>query len=154
MSGLHNGSGAECPARPALALILDGVDGTLGSPVNVLAKIARIKNNWLDLGATDLEGTKHLLGFFLGLGREHVVAESEGVLLIVPLLNLVILLLKDLKSVHVLLFGAEAETLGADVSLESLMKLMNMLSLLMESEAEHGGSLRQMHHFFKVFILL
>jgi hypothetical protein len=69
------------------------------------------------------------------------VAESEGILLIVPVFDLVILLFEDFESEVVLLFSTEAKSLRVHVSLESLMKLMNLLPLLMEAEAEHGGCL-------------
>jgi len=132
-----------------LGLVLDGVDGTLSSPVLGIGKVALIEEKWLGVGVIDL-GTKHLLGLLLGHGGEHVVAESERALSVVPELDLVVLLSEDLESVNVLLFGTEAEAIGVHVSLESLMKLMSVLFLLVETEAEHSGCLGKVHHLLEV----
>jgi len=140
VSKLGDGGSSESPARSTLGLVLNGVNSTLGSPVDGLGEVAVIEVSWFGVGVIDL-GTKHLLGLLLSHGGEHVVSESEGVLIVVPEVDLVVLLLEDRESVHVLLLGTVAEAVSGDMGLESLVELMSVLSLLMETEAEHGGSL-------------
>ena len=82
------------------------------------------------------------------------MSKSERVLLVVPVVDLVLLLGEELESVQVLILGTEAESLVVDVSLELLVKLKLVLLALMETEAEHSGSLGKLQHLGKFFCLI
>ena len=83
----------------------------------------------------------------LGHGREHVVAKSEGALLVVPVINVGVLGLEQLVSELVLLSGSERKSLCLNMGSELISKLDSGLVLLEEVlESENGSSLNEVHH--------
>lgn len=78
------------------------------------------------------------------------MGESEGVLLVVPVLDLGILLLEELVSEVVLLFGSIAESKGLHMGVELLVKLGSSIVLGL-MEAKDGGAFPEVLHFKRDF---
>jgi len=118
VSTLDSAGGGEGPAGTASGLVLDGVDGTLGSPVDGVGEVGGVEN--LDvLGLVGLDsGTEELSVLLMGPGGELVVADGEGVLLGVLGLDELILDGELLKSELVLLGGAVGNTVLVEMGLE------------------------------------
>lgn len=149
VSTLDGAGGGEGPAGTASGLVLDGVDGTLGSPVDLSGEIGGVENlHVLDgvvLGALEAE---ELLVLLMGPGGELVVAELEGVLSGVDLLDLLVLDGELLKSELVLLGGAEGNTelveMGLEVGLEG-GEVVVLVALLGLDASESGGLAEELH---------
>ena len=100
-------------------MVLDGVDGTLGSPVDL-----SIVGLWEGDVVSDLtllsSVTEELLVLEFGPGGHEVVSDGEVGLLSVDLVDLGILLGEEVESEVVLLFGSEVESVSGDVLDEGL----------------------------------
>eukprot|EP00047_Mylnosiga_fluctuans_P019227 m.80297 g.80297 ORF g.80297 m.80297 type:complete len:442 (-) comp8035_c0_seq2:29-1354(-) len=98
---LERASGGERPARAALALVLDGGDGTLGAPVDITG--VDLREGDLVADARGVEGAE-VGGLELSQGEisELVHANGEGVLaslgLSVVLVDVVDVVLEDLEA--------------------------------------------------------
>ena len=128
-------------------MVLDSVDTTNRSPVNAtIGDLALIEDSWL-FGWFLWDSSHVLLVLGLGHGREHVVAKSEGALLVVPVINVGVLGLEQLVSELVLLSGSERKSLCLNMGSELISKLDSGLVLLEEVlESENGSSLNEVHH--------
>jgi len=103
-----------------LSLVLDGVDSTLGSPVDGSGGSLWERDDVLLL-LDSLESKKSLV-LRIGEGGEHVVSNGEGVVWVrVDLLVLLLLLVEDSKSELVLLGGTVGDSVHRDVLDESLL---------------------------------
>jgi len=145
---LKSAGGGESPAGTALSLVLDGVNGTLGSPVDLSRVLGVIEDdNVLGLVGLDL-GTEELLVLLMGPGRHVVVANSEGGLLGVDLLDLSILDSELLKSELVLLGGTVHDTELVEMGLEGLLdgvEVLLLVALLGVDTSVSGGLAEELH---------
>ena len=144
VSSLVGEGGGEGPAGTALSLVLNWVDGTLGSPVN---------GSWgIDLG--ELNGvlggeegsllvSEESLVLGVGPGGHEVVSDGEVGVLLVDLLDGGILLGVLVESEFVLGVGSEGESVGGNVLNEGLLDLSTKLFL----GAEESGHLAKFVHF-------
>ena len=80
VAALNGGGGGESPAGTARALVTDGTDGTLGSPVDGGVELGLINEvgGGLELGHVLVSETAELGLLLLGHGGEHVVADGGG----------------------------------------------------------------------------
>ena len=148
MSTLDGASGGEGPAGTASTLVLDWVDGTLGSPVDGVRQVAGIELLEVHVLVLSDLVTEKLLVLLIGPGGELVVAENEAGLLVVVLLNLGILGGEDLHSELVLLLGGEGETLVIEVSVELGLHWVNLSVVVAElgvGTHESGGFADRQH---------
>jgi len=105
---LNGGGGREGPAGTALTLVLDGVDGTLGSPVDGVGEVVGGEgdNGGLVNGLGSLVSEESLV-LILGPGGELIVSNGEGVLGVgVDLVDLSILLGVESESELVLFLSS------------------------------------------------
>ena len=104
-----------------MSLVLDWVDGSLGSPVDGGGEVGGIED--LDGGGGGLSlVSEESLVFVLGPGGELVVSDGEGVVLVsVDLLVLGVLLVEEGESEGVLLLGSVGDTVFGEVLDESLL---------------------------------
>jgi hypothetical protein len=115
MMSLEGGDGGESPAWTALSLVLDGVDGSLGSPVDGGGEAGLVKELNVSLSLLSSE-SEVLLELVLSHGGEHVVSNSEGVLWVRVDDNVLgILGGEDGKSELVLLGGSVGKSVLGDV---------------------------------------
>jgi len=146
---LDGGGGREGPAGSALSLVLHGVDGSLGSPVDGVGEVLGVE----DGGLGELKGggglvSEESLVLEVGHGGELVVSDGEGVLGGVDLLDLLVLLGELLESEVVLLGGSEGESELGDVLDEVLVSLSGDGLLAEVVESEGGESLaKNVGHF-------
>jgi len=144
---LHGGNGGEGPAGTALSLVLDSVDGTLGSPVDLsikdfgveLLNLSVVHGGWLS--------GEDLLVLLMGPGGEFVVTENVRVLLSVDLVNFFVLDGELLKSEFVLLIGSIADTKSRNMLHVSLFDHGEVFRLLLTDDSSEGGSFANDVHF-------
>lgn len=139
---LNGAGGGESPAGTASGLVLDGVNGTLGSPVDGIGELGVIEDDNV-LGLVQLTlVAEDLLVLVVGPGGHEVVADGEGGLLSVDLLDLSILDGELLKSELVLLGGtvhdAELVEMSLELGLEG-SELVLLVALLGLDTSESGG---------------
>ena len=121
---LESGDGREGPAGSAVTLVLDLVDSSLGSPVDTGGKTSLLENSWLCSVVLVDSVSKESLELIIGPGRELVVANSEGVgLILVDLSKGGILGGEQAHSVLVLLLGAIAQAEVSHVNNEALLEV-------------------------------
>jgi len=132
-------------------LVLDWVDGTLGSPVDGVSKVGGVElNNVLvDLiGGWGLE-SEELFVLIMGPGGEHVVSNGEGVsLLSVDLSDLLVLLGEDLHSEVVLLLGSIGFSIGGEMLVEESLnsEFLRFVVAVVRLESEEGGGFAKVKH--------
>ena len=103
----NSSSGRERPARSTLSLVLDGVDCTLGSPVDFGGEVARVNESWGNVLLVHDLGSEESLVFISSPGGELVVSDGESVgLVTVDHLVFGILRLEDGQSEGVFLLGS------------------------------------------------
>lgn len=127
VSTLDGADSGEGPAGTASSLVLNGVDGTLGSPVNLSL------GGWLELDnvvSWGNSGTEKLLVLSISPGGELVVTKLEGGLLGVDLVDGLVLGGEELESELVLLLGAVGETVLLHVGGEGTLKSLHVGSSL------------------------
>jgi len=140
MSSFHGSGGGERPAGSALALVLDGGDGTLLGPVDGgLVGLGESHN--ILLGLLSLE-SEELLVLGIGPGGELVVSQSERVLLSVGLLDYGVLSGELLHSELELLLGSVRESVLSDVLVEGLLHLVGDGGLA----GEEARVAKKVHH--------
>jgi len=148
VSTLDGAGGGESPAGTASSLVLDGVNGTLGSPVDGVGEVGGIElNNVLGLVVLALVA-EELLVLVVSPGGHVVVADGEGVLLGVDLLDLSILDGELLKSELVLLGGTEGDAVLVEMGLEVLLdvgELVVLVAVLGLDTSESGGLAEELH---------
>ena len=151
---LNGGGGGEGPAGTALSLVLDGVDGTLGSPVNGVSEVVGGEDG--GLGELSVGGglvSEESLVLEVGPGGEHVVLEDKGVLGGVDLLDFGVGLGEEVESEVVLLLGSVGKSPLGDVLDEGLLGLEGNGLLADISKSHHGkGSTKCVHLFTKLII--
>jgi hypothetical protein len=127
---LKSAGGGESPAGTALSLVLDGVNGTLGSPVDGIGELGVIEDdNVLGVVLLTLEA-EELLVLLMSPGGHVVVGDGEGVLSGVDLLDLGILDGVLLKSELVLLGGTVHDTELVEMGLEASLDVVELVVLL------------------------
>ena len=116
VGALEGGDGGESPAGTAASLVLDGVDGTLGPPVDLsIVGLGELNNVLLRALAATHDGGE-LLG---GPGGELVVGKHVRSILGVVLVDEGVLLGEELHAEVVLLGGGERKAVLVHVSLEA-----------------------------------
>jgi hypothetical protein len=146
MVGLNGWGGRESPAWTALSLVLDGVDGTLGSPVDGGGKVGGIQNFVFDGLVLESLESEELLVLEVGDGGELVVSNGEWGLLGIDLCDFGVLLGELSKSEVEFLVGSEWETEGGDV-LEELWFEFSGEFLFTGEEADSGTVFADGLHF-------
>jgi hypothetical protein len=150
VSTFNGSGGGESPAWSALSLVLDGVDGTLGDPVDLGVEVLGVENSGFLLGEVSwLFETKESLVLEIGEGGELVVTEDERVLGGIDLLDLGVLLDEEVHSELVLLLGSVVETEGVDVLHEILLDLIRDCDLTDEKAEVSTGRAKHVH-FWKL----
>jgi hypothetical protein len=147
VSGLNGGSGGESPAWSTLTLVLDGVNGALGSPVNGVLEDWGIEGGVLGWLSGSLE-SEELLVLEVGHGGELVVTNGEWGLLRVDLGNGGVLLGELSKSELEFLISTVWETELGDVVVELGLEFSGVF-LLTGEEAESGTEFAGVMHFVK-----
>lgn len=101
-----------------MTLVLDRVDGALGSPVDSIGKVRSIENLRV-LGIVLLASVAEKLSVLvLRPGGEFVVGETEGILSGIVLFDIGVLKSELLETEVELFLGAEREAILSNVSLE------------------------------------
>ena len=126
-------------------MVLDGVNGTLGSPV-LGGSVGLWKVDVVGLVLSSLSGvSEELLVLGISPGGHEVVADGEVVLSGVDLLDLGVLLGEEAHSELELLLGSVGDSVFRHVLDESLLELEVVLGDGVVSEDSedvlHGGSL-------------
>jgi len=146
VSTLNSAGGGEGPAGTALSLVLNWVDGTLGSPVD-LSGVGFLEGNVVSWELTSLAlVTEELLVLEVGPGGHEVVSDGEVGLLSVDLVDLGILLGVEVESEVVLLFGSEVKTVSGDVLNEGLLDLHGDWLFAELGVTEVGGGFAEFVH--------
>ena len=142
VGSLKSTSGREGPAGAALALVLDGGDGTLGSPVDAVWSITDV-DDFHSVGVVWLAFESEEL-LVLVFGPVHHVVLPEGVLVLawvgVVLFDHGLVLLEDGLSELVLFQG--------QVGLSVLVQVGHVLEVAGGGEAEEGGGSK--FHLFNI----
>jgi len=130
-----------------LSLVLDGVHGSLGSPVDGVLEVGVIDelDFWDLLNGWHLESKKSLV-LLLSPSGELVVSNLESGLSSVDLLNLSILLGEDLESEHELFFGSIRKSELVQVSNEVLLEES---ALLVVAQVFHADGVAKEVHLKK-----
>jgi len=131
-----------------LSLVLDGVNGTLGSPVDGVSKVGVVEHGDVLRGVETGWGleSEELLVLLLSPGGELVVANGEGVSLLgVDLVDLLLLLLEDSHSEVVLLLGSVGFAEGGDVLVEGRFQLHLLLAVGRFDVKEASGFAKVKH---------
>ena len=146
VSTLNSAGGGEGPAGTALSLVLNWVDGTLLSPVdlNIVGLWEGLVVSWELTGLTSV--TEESLVLEVGPGGHEVVSDGEVGLLSVDLVDLGILLGEKTESEVVLLFGSEVETVSGDVLNEGLLDLHGDWLFAELGVTEVGGGFAEFVH--------
>jgi len=139
MSSLDGASSGEGPARSALTLVLDGVDGTSIDPVDGILEVGGVEDLGGLLVSIDL-GSEESLVLEVGVGGELVVTNGEGGLGRVDLLDLGGLLGEDVSSELVFLLGSVVETVEGHVVDESGLDLIRDSGFAVSSEVSVSGA--------------
>lgn len=138
-------------------MVLDWVDGTLGSPVDGFLEVLLGEDDNVLLLLNSLE-SEELLVFSISPGGEHVVSNGEGVVDIsVDLSVLGILLSEDVKSELVFLGGSVGVSVGGDVLDEGLFDLGGDEGVVVASlggDSEEGGGFAEVEHCFLYLIII
>jgi len=146
VSTLDGADGGEGPAGTASGLVLDWVDGTLGSPVN------GVLVGWLELDSVvglSNSGTEELLVLSISPGGELVVAKLEGGLLGVDLVDGLVLGGEELESELVLLLGSVRETVLLHVGGEGTLEVdetVSLVAVLGLDVGESSGFAEELHN--------
>jgi hypothetical protein len=123
MSSLNSAGGWESPAWSALSLVLDGVNGTLGSPV-LGGGVGWLKGNVVSDSLAGLTGiTEELLVLGSSPGGHVVVTDGEVLLSGVDLLDLGVLLGEEVHSELEFLLGSVRDSVFRHVLNEGLLEL-------------------------------
>lgn len=126
-------------------MVLDWVDGALGSPVDL-----SIVGLWEGDVVSDLTllslVTEELFVLEFGPGGHEVVSNGEVGLLSVDLVDLGILLGVEVESEVVLLFGSEVESVSGDVFDEGLLELHGDWLFAELGVTEVGGGFAEFVH--------
>jgi hypothetical protein len=120
VSTLHSSGGGESPAGTTLSLVLDWVNSTFSSPVNLSGlNSGLIEGLFLELSFV-WNSSHHSLGLILSHGGEHVVSNYEGVCWVgVDLVVFSILGSEDLHSEGVFFLGSVVDVEVGNVVHES-----------------------------------
>ena len=151
VSTLNGAGGRESPAGAASGLILDGVDGTLGSPVDLSLSGLGELDNVLGLSTA---ATKNSLVLGVGPGGELVVTKLEVSLLSVDLVDGSILGGVELISELVLLLGAVGEAEVDHVLLEGTLEglvLGRLLVAVVGLDTGPGGGFAEELHLYLIY---
>ena len=140
MSGLDGTSGREGPAGAAAALVLDGVDLALGSPVDGVSEVGGVQLGVRGAIVGSLLEAEDSGILLVAPGGELVVAELEAGLAVVNLCHGSIFGHEDLAAVLVLGLGAELEAVVSDVLIKCRAVLSGRLALV-HLESEKAGGL-------------
>lgn len=151
---LDGGDSREGPAGSALTLVLDGVDGSLGSPVDGSGdggvEVSDDGVSWELLWSLVSE---HSLELSIGPGGELVVSDGEGVGWVgVDSGVLHVLEGVDAKSELVLLFGSEGESVLSHVSDEGLLDGRDWGIVLAHVGSEKSGGSAEVLHCKQIII--
>jgi len=127
-------------------LVLDWVDGTLGDPVDRILKVGGVEDGSLLIREVSWSlVSEESLVLEVGPGGELVVSENERVLGSVDLVDLSILLGKEVHSEVELLLGSVGDTILGNVLHEGLLELNRDWGLA-GVDAEVGtGSAKHVH---------
>jgi len=126
-------------------LVLDSVDGSLGSPVD--GGIVGLGESGDVSDLTLLTSVTHeFLVLECGPGGHEVVSNGEVGLLSVDLGDLGVLLGEEVESEVVLLFGTEVESVSGDVFNEGLLDLHGDWLLAELGVTEVGGGFAEFVH--------
>ena len=146
VSTLDGAGGRESPAGAASGLILDGVDGTLGSPVDLSLSGLGELDNVLGLSTA---ATEKSLVLGISPGGELVVTKLEVSLLSVDLVDSGILGGEELISELVLLLGSVGEAVVDHVLLEGALEHLVLGGLLVAvvglDTGPGGGFAEELH---------
>ena len=105
-----------------MSLVLDGIDGSLGSPVDGISEIGGVQD--LDVVLLVELGSEEFLVFGLGPGGHVVVSDGEGVGCVgVDHVVFGVLLVEEGKSESVLLLGSVGDSEVSEMLDESLLDM-------------------------------
>ena len=131
-----------------MSLVLDWVDGTLGSPVDGVGEVGDIEDLNV-LGEVSVSWhleSEELLVLVMSPGGELVVSNGEGVSLLgVDLLDLLVLLGEELHSEGVLLLGSIGLSEGSDVLVEGGLDTDLLLAVMVLDSEESSGFAKVKH---------
>jgi len=131
VSSFDNSSSREGPARSALSLVFDwskSDSSPVNRGINFDVLLIELLLDVLNV-AWEADLSLEVLLLLISHVREHVVANSEGSVLAVELLDELVSSLEVIKSEHEFLFGGVGFSVSDNVFVESLLNFFNSVDL-------------------------